>query len=79
MFLKKVTSPLFTPSGVFIRILSFLIDRNNASLREVERCLSVLAVVDNPKEFNAITNNYYNAGLALVVFLKYLTQPCWKS
>ncbi|WP_407576394.1 KAP family P-loop NTPase fold protein, partial [Raoultella terrigena] len=68
--LEKSNITSFHPSGVFIRILSFLIDRNNASLREVERCLSVLAVVDNPKEFNAITNNYYNAGLALVVFLK---------
>ncbi|HHN8611530.1 TPA: KAP family P-loop NTPase fold protein [Klebsiella quasipneumoniae] len=68
--LEKNNIRSFHPSGVFIRILSFLIDRNNASLREVERCLSVLAVVDNPKEFNTITNNYYNAGLALVVFLK---------
>ncbi|MCD5883492.1 P-loop NTPase fold protein [Klebsiella pneumoniae] len=68
--LEKNNINSFSSSGAFIRILSYLIDRNNGSLREIERCLSVLAVVDNPYELNKITNNYYNAGLALVVFLK---------
>lgn len=68
--LKENKINAFNSSGAFIKILSYLIDRNSGSLREVERCISVLAVVDNPYEFSRITENHYNAGLALVVFLK---------
>lgn len=57
-------------NGSFVKILSFLIEKNKGSLRETERCLSVLAVIDNPDELAKTTSNLYNASLALIVFLK---------
>ncbi|MND11414.1 KAP family P-loop domain protein [compost metagenome] len=57
-------------NGTFVKTLSFLIEKNKGSLRETERCLSVLAVIDNPDELAKTTSNYYNASLALIVFLK---------
>lgn len=59
-----------TSNGIFAKTLSYLIEANGCSLREVERCFSVLSVIDNPKDLSAISDKYYLSALALVCFLK---------
>lgn len=61
-------------NGVFSKVLSYLIEVNNCSLREAERCLSTMVVVDNHQVIARNSDNYYMAALALVCFLK-VTSP----
>lgn len=58
------------PNGIFAKTLSYLVDANGCSLREVERCFSVLSVIDNPKDISLINDKHYLSALALVCFLK---------
>ncbi|HBA5435549.1 TPA: hypothetical protein J4Q75_005166, partial [Escherichia coli] len=60
--------------GAFVRVLSCLIETNNCSLREVERCISTMLVVDNHTCIANNDDNYYMIALALVCFLK-VTSP----
>ncbi|MFW6787065.1 P-loop NTPase fold protein, partial [Enterobacter hormaechei] len=57
-------------NGMFSKLLSYLIEVNNCSLREAERCLSAMVVVDNHENIARNRDNFYMAALALVCFLK---------
>ncbi|WP_275061166.1 P-loop NTPase fold protein [Enterobacter hormaechei] len=68
--IKKNHSLGISSNGAFVKVLSYLIETNNCSLREVERCISTMVVVDNHTHIAHNDDNYYMTALALVCFLK---------
>ncbi|MHB4616452.1 KAP family P-loop NTPase fold protein [Klebsiella pneumoniae] len=57
-------------NGAFARLISLLIEANSCSLREAERCISTLLVVDNHVRIANNEETYYMISLALICFLK---------
>jgi hypothetical protein len=55
--------------GVIINILSGLLETNNCSLREAERCYSVINIID-PSITKIYATDSYKAATALIAFLK---------
>ncbi|HAW7858571.1 TPA: hypothetical protein JLM62_001416 [Escherichia coli] len=68
--LKKNNSLGISSNGAFVKLISFLIESNGCSLREAERCISTMLVVDNHARISDNDDTYYMAALALVCFLK---------
>lgn len=68
--IKQNHSLGISSNGAFVKVLSYLIETNNCSLREVERCISTMVVVDNHVNIAHNDDNYYMTALALVCFLK---------
>lgn len=64
---------LLAGNGDFIQCLSFLLDINGCSLREAERCYSLLAVMDGSEKVAGFVN-VYQTPLAFIIFLK-VTNP----
>jgi metal-responsive CopG/Arc/MetJ family transcriptional regulator len=56
-------------SGVIMNALAGLLEANNCSLREAERCYSVLSII-SPSEKRIYINDTYKAATALMAFLK---------
>ncbi|MEI7143203.1 P-loop NTPase fold protein [Pectobacterium brasiliense] len=71
-YLMKIDSggKILSSGGDLIKSLSYLLDVNGCSLREAERCLSILSVIElgNSSFFNFIPS--YQNTFALVAFLK---------
>lgn len=57
-------------NGELINTLSFLIDINEYSLREAERCYALLCAIDNKEAIYNFTSNTYQTLLAFVAYLK---------
>ncbi|MDR4704205.1 P-loop NTPase fold protein [Klebsiella pneumoniae] len=68
--IKKNNSLGISHNGVFARLISLLIEANSCSLREAERCISTLLVVDNHVRIANNEETYYMISLALICFLK---------
>ncbi|HBV5664611.1 KAP family P-loop NTPase fold protein [Klebsiella pneumoniae] len=68
--IKKNNSLGISYNGVFARLISLLIEANSCSLREAERCISTLLVVDNHVRIANNEETYYMISLALICFLK---------
>ncbi|MFJ5161987.1 P-loop NTPase fold protein [Pantoea sp. NPDC088449] len=56
-------------NGVLLKSLSYLLDINDCSLREAERCYALLQITSTPRIINGTTDGYL-ASLAIVLFLK---------
>lgn len=54
---------------IILNALAGLLEANECSLREAERCYSVLSIID-PSVTTHYVNDYYKAATALIVFLK---------
>jgi len=61
---------LFSKGGVVVKTLAYLLDLNNCSLREAERCYSVMAILDNSKIIGGFNIVEYQAAFSLVTYLK---------
>lgn len=61
---------LLSRNGSLVKTLSYLLETNNCSLREAERCYSVFAVMASPNEVNTYRHEVFHVGFALVAFLK---------
>lgn len=72
--LKQNHSLGISSNGAFVKVMSYLIETNNCSLREVERSISTMIVVDNHVHIAHNDDNYYMTALALVCFLKVTSQ-----
>ncbi|HHS9877025.1 KAP family P-loop NTPase fold protein [Klebsiella aerogenes] len=72
--LRKNNSLGISHNGIFTSLTALLIESNNYSLREAERCISTMLVVDNHEGLAVNENLYYMSALALVCFLK-VTKP----
>ncbi|WP_333709895.1 KAP family P-loop NTPase fold protein [Pluralibacter gergoviae] len=57
-------------NGEVINTLSFLIDFNDLSLRETERCYALLCAIDNRDAINNFKSEVYLSLIALIAFLK---------
>ncbi|CAH6693417.1 hypothetical protein AI2937V1_3175, partial [Klebsiella oxytoca] len=68
--IQKNNSLGISYNGAFAKLMSLLIETNNCSLREAERCISTLLVVDNHTRIANNDDTYYMISLALVCFLK---------
>lgn len=74
--LLKVNKSLnISYNGPFAKLISFLIESNGCSLREAERCISTMMVVDNHSKIANDQDIYYMTALALVCFLKVVNPP----
>lgn len=56
-------------TGTSINVLALLLDRGKCSLREAERCLSVMSIIDEKKEMATMTE-LYQVAFAIVAYLK---------
>ncbi|MEN4608236.1 P-loop NTPase fold protein [Pantoea agglomerans] len=56
-------------SGVILKVLAGLLEANSCSLREAERCYSVLSIIA-PSETQLYVNDTYKTATALIAFLK---------
>lgn len=61
---------LFSRNGAFLNTLTFLIDANEYSLREAERCYALLCGIDNKEAINNFSSSTYHVLLSLIAFLK---------
>lgn len=57
-------------NGEIINTLSFLIDINEYSLREAERCYTLLCAIDNKEALNNFSSSTYHSLIAFIAFLK---------
>ncbi|HBS5699365.1 TPA: hypothetical protein MAK64_002632 [Klebsiella aerogenes] len=57
-------------NGEIINTLSFLIDINELSLREAERCYALLCAIDNKEALNNFSSSTYHSLIAFIAFLK---------
>lgn len=73
--LRKNSSLGISSNGAFTKLISFLIEANGCSLREAERCISTMLVIDNHANIADNDDSYYMASLALVCFLKVVHPP----
>ncbi|WP_230847452.1 P-loop NTPase fold protein, partial [Pluralibacter gergoviae] len=60
----------FSRNGDLINTLSFLIDINEYSLREAERCYALMCAIDNKEAIYNFVSNTYQSLLAFVAYLK---------
>ena len=61
---------LFSRGGALVKVLAFLLDINNCSLREAERCYSVMAILDNSDLISGFNLLDYAVCFSLVTYLK---------
>ncbi|PAT25890.1 hypothetical protein CJ307_10670 [Klebsiella quasipneumoniae] len=61
---------LLTRGGSLVKILSMLLENNGCSLREAERCYSVLSVIDNKHMIRDLSGKNFQVSLALICYLK---------
>lgn len=61
---------LLTRGGALVKILSMLLENNGCSLREAERCYSVLSVIDNKQMIRDLSGKNFQVSLALICYLK---------
>lgn len=61
---------LLTRGGALVKILSMLLENNGCSLREAERCYSVLSVIDNKQMIHDLSGKNFQVSLALICYLK---------
>lgn len=60
---------IMSPNGTSISVLGLLLDRGQCSLREAERCLSVMSIIDEKKEMST-ANEIEQTAFAIVAYLK---------
>lgn len=65
---------LISRNGSLIKTLSYLLEINNCSLREAERCYSAFAIMHDPKEMDTYRHAVFHVAIALVAFLKVCNQ-----
>lgn len=61
---------LYSRGGPLVRALAYLLDINNCSLREAERCYSVMAILDNSHLIGGFNIPEYAVSFSLVTYLK---------
>ncbi|WP_459175620.1 KAP family P-loop NTPase fold protein [Ewingella americana] len=61
---------LFSKGGTLVTALAYLLDVNNCSLREAERCYSVMAILDNSHLIGEFNTSNYAVAFSLVTYLK---------
>lgn len=61
---------LLTRGGALVKTLSMLLENNGCSLREAERCYSVLSVIDNKHMIRDLRGKNFQVSLALICYLK---------
>ncbi|MCJ2270703.1 KAP family NTPase, partial [Klebsiella oxytoca] len=77
--IKKNSSLGISYNGAFAILISLLIEINSCSLREAERCISTLLVVDNHTRIANNNDTYHMISLALVCFLKVVNPSLLKQ
>ena len=65
---------LLTKNGSLVKTLAYLLDSNNCSLREAERCYSTFAVMTEPQEVNFFRHDIFSVAFGLVAFIKVFDQ-----
>lgn len=65
---------LLSRNGALVKTLSYLLETNNCSLREAERCYSTFAVMSEPNEINNYRHEIFHVAIGLVAFLKIYNQ-----
>ncbi len=61
-------------NGSLVKTLAYLLEMNNCSLREAERCYSTFAIMNDPSEVNSYRHEIFHVAIALVAFLKIFNQ-----
>lgn len=61
---------LLSRGSTLIKSISYLLEVNNCSLREVERCYSVFCVMENPDRINGYSSEVYKVAIGIIAFLK---------
>ncbi|QKN81357.1 KAP family P-loop NTPase fold protein [Scandinavium goeteborgense] len=65
---------LLSGNGSLVKTLSYLLEINNCSLREAERCYSTFAIMNNPDEMRGYRHEIFLVAIGLVSFLKVCNQ-----
>ncbi|HBR1497540.1 TPA: hypothetical protein L9L63_003123 [Klebsiella pneumoniae] len=65
---------LLSRNGSLVKTLAYLLEINNCSLREAERCYSTFAVMNSPEEINTYRHDIFHVAIGLVAFLKVCNQ-----
>lgn len=65
---------LLSRNGALVKTLAYLLEINNCSLREAERCYSTFAVMTTPEEINTYRHEIFHVAIGLVAFLKVYNQ-----
>ncbi|WP_443112194.1 KAP family P-loop NTPase fold protein [Enterobacter sp. DC3] len=65
---------LLTGNGSLVKTLAYLLEANNCSLREAERCYSTFAVMTEPQEINFYRHDIYLVAFGLIAFIKVFDQ-----
>lgn len=65
---------LLTSNGALVKTLAYLLEANNCSLREAERCYSTFAVMTEPQEINSYRHDIFSVAFGLVAFIKVFDQ-----
>jgi hypothetical protein len=65
---------LLSRNGSLVKTLAYLLEINNCSLREAERCYSTFAVMAEPSEIHNYQHEVFHVGIGLVAFLKVFDQ-----
>ncbi|HIE4797422.1 TPA: KAP family P-loop NTPase fold protein [Serratia marcescens] len=61
---------LLVRGSSLVKVIAYLLESNNCSLREAERCYSVFCVMENPQRVDGYSNDIIKAAMGLVSFLK---------
>jgi len=61
---------LLSRGGALVKTLSMLLEANGCSLREAERCYSVISVIDNRYMIRELNGKNFQVSLALICYLK---------
>ncbi|QMR74690.1 P-loop NTPase fold protein [Enterobacter sp. RHBSTW-00175] len=70
LFSIDTKQKLLTRGGSLVKILSMLLENNGCSLREAERCYSVISVIDNKHMIRDLSGKNFQVSLALICYLK---------
>ncbi|MEG0622036.1 MAG: P-loop NTPase fold protein [Hafnia sp.] len=65
---------LISRNGELLKSLAYLLESNNCSLREAERCYSTFAVMSRPEEVAFYRHDVFHVAHAMVAFLKVCNQ-----
>ncbi|HBK4607486.1 TPA: hypothetical protein LLS51_004442 [Serratia marcescens] len=61
---------LLVRGSSLVKTLAYLLEVNNCSLREAERCYSVFCVMENPQRMDGYVSDILKAAMGMVAFLK---------
>ncbi|MEN4246306.1 P-loop NTPase fold protein [Serratia marcescens] len=61
---------LLVRGSSLVKTLAYLLEMNNCSLREAERCYSVFCVMENPQRMDGYVSDILKAAMGMVAFLK---------